>query len=61
MPWAGRRLGVARYGPEQVRFLQHRPVLANTKLLREFGVPLRKTAREAFVYFMDAQGLGAGR
>ncbi len=59
--WAGRRLGVARYGPEQVRFLQHRPVLANAKLLREFGVPMRKTAREAFVHFMGAQGLGAER
>jgi UDP-glucose 4-epimerase len=59
--WAGRRLGVARYGPEQVRFLQHRPVLSNAKLLREFGVPLRKTAREAFVHFMEAQGLGRPR
>jgi UDP-glucose 4-epimerase len=59
--WAGRRLGVARYGPEQVRFLQHRPVLSNAKLLRDFGMPLRKTAREAFVHFLNAQGLGAGR
>lgn len=59
--WTGRRLGIARYGPEQVRFLQHRPVLSNAKLLRDFGVPLRKTAREAFMHFMHAQGLGAGR
>jgi hypothetical protein len=44
-----------------VRFLQHRPVLSNAKLLRDFGMPLRKTAREAFVHFLDAQGLGAGR
>lgn len=59
--WAGRRLGVSRYGPEQVRFLQHRPVLSNARLLREFGVPLRKTAREAFAHFMEAQGLGRPR
>ena len=58
--WAGRRLGVSRYGPEQVRFLQHRPVLSNAKLLREFGVPLRKTAREAFQTFAEAQGLWRG-
>lgn len=57
---AGRRLGVTRYGPEQVRFLQHRPVLSNAKLLREFGVPLRKTAAEAFRTFAEAQGLWRG-
>ncbi|MBU6365840.1 MAG: SDR family oxidoreductase [Gemmatimonadetes bacterium] len=58
--WVGRRLGVSRYGPEQVRFLQHRPVLSNEKLRREFGVPLRKTAAEAFQVFAEAQGLWRG-
>jgi hypothetical protein len=32
----------------------------NAKLLREFGVPLRKTAREAFQTFAEAQGLWRG-
>ena len=58
--WAGRRLGVSRYGPEQVRFLQHRPVLSNARLLRDFGVPLRKTAAEAFRTFAEGQGLWRG-
>lgn len=55
--WVGRRAGVTRYGPEQVRFLQHRPVLANDRLVAAFGPP-RKTSGEAFEHFMAAQGLG---
>jgi UDP-glucose 4-epimerase len=36
----GRRLGLARYGPEQVDFLRHRPVLDNARLHRAFpGLP----------------------
>lgn len=57
--WAGRRAGLTRHGPEQVRFLQHRPVLANDRLVEAFG-PLRKTSHEAFEHFMAAQGLGPG-
>lgn len=30
-------LGLSQYGPEQVRFLQYRPVLDNTRLKRDFG------------------------
>lgn len=55
--WAGRRLGVSRYGPEQVRFLQHRPVLANDRLLAAFGPVLQKDAAAAFDHFAAAQGL----
>jgi hypothetical protein len=32
-----RPLRLTRYGPEQVRFLQYRPVLDNTALKAEFG------------------------
>lgn len=44
----GRRLGVGRYGPEQVDFLRHRPVLDNARLHRTFpGLP-RLTSRETY-------------
>lgn len=43
-----RPLGLSRYGPEQVRFLQYRPVLANDRLKRVFGHVPRHTSAEAF-------------
>jgi UDP-glucose 4-epimerase len=47
----GHRLGVGRYGPEQVDFLLHRPVLDNTRLRRDFpGLPT-KTTRETYEIF----------
>ena len=48
-------LGLSRYGPEQVRFLMHRPVLANRRLQQEFGYRPRKTTREVFEYFLAAR------
>ena len=47
-------LGLSRYGPEQVRFLAHRPVLANHRLRGEFGYVPRKTSREVFDLFRAA-------
>lgn len=45
------RVGVGRYGPEQVDFLLHRPVLDNTRLHRDFpGLPT-KTTREVYEVF----------
>lgn len=41
------RLGVAPYGPEQVLFLQHRPVLDNRRLRASLGFQPR-TTREVF-------------
>lgn len=41
------RLRVAPYGPEQVIFLQHRPVLDNRRLVEELGYRPRPT-REVF-------------
>lgn len=41
-------LGLSAYGPEQTRFLQFRPVLANERLRTTFGYVPGKTSREAF-------------
>ncbi|MEZ5752308.1 MAG: SDR family oxidoreductase [Paracoccaceae bacterium] len=42
-------IGLSRYGPEQVRFLQFRPVLDNTRLKSDFGIVPSYSSREAFV------------
>lgn len=39
-------LGLSRYGPEQVRFLQYRPVLDNTALKTTFGFTPERTSRQ---------------
>ncbi len=41
-------LGLSRYGPEQVRFLQYRPVLDNAALKSTFGYTPERTSREVF-------------
>lgn len=52
-------LGVARplrlseHGPEQVRFLQYRPVLDNTRLKEQFGYTPAKTSSEAFDAYLE--------
>lgn len=52
------RLGLGRYGPEQVEFLLHRPVLDNTRLHRDFpGLP-RKTTREVYEVFQKGRRRG---
>jgi UDP-glucose 4-epimerase len=49
------RFGIGRYGPEQVRFLLHRPVLDNARLRRDFpGLPT-KTTREAYEVFRQGR------
>jgi len=49
-----RPLGLSPYGPEQVGFLQYRPVLENRRLKAEFGYVPRKTSREAFETWWSA-------
>ncbi len=44
----GKRLGLTAYGPEQTRFLQYRPVLANQRLKDVFGYIPTHTSAEAF-------------
>lgn len=41
-------LGLTQYGPEQVRFLQFRPVLDNTRLKDVFGYVPERTSRQVF-------------
>lgn len=41
-------LGLTRYGPEQVRFLQYRPVLSNERLKDVFGYCPERTSAEVF-------------
>lgn len=44
------------YGPEQVAFLLHRPVLDNGKLRRELGYRPSKTSREVFALYKESRG-----
>ncbi len=50
--WVLRKLRLTQYGPEQVDFLRHRPVLDNTRLKEQFGYVPRKTTAEAFEVFV---------
>jgi len=52
----GKPLGLTRYGPEQVRFLQYRPVLDNSALKATFGYMPQKTSAEVFALWWAAQG-----
>ncbi|CUH67313.1 GDP-6-deoxy-D-mannose reductase [Thalassovita gelatinovora] len=49
-------LRLSRYGPEQVRFLQYRPVLANDRLKQVFGYEPELSS--AAVFRMWKQGVG---
>lgn len=51
---AGRALHLTDHGPEQVRFLRYRPVLANDALIRDFGYTPRMTSAEAFEAYLAA-------
>jgi len=53
--WVGSRLGISRYGPEQLDFLRYRPVLLNTALKTQFGYTPGKTSAEAFAAFVAAR------
>ena len=50
--WLGRSLRLTEHGPEKVRFLRYRPVLANDRLKREFGFTPTRTSREAFEEYL---------
>jgi UDP-glucose 4-epimerase len=54
--WALSKLRLTQYGPEQVGFLRYRPVLANRRLVQEFGYRPRKTTLETFEYFVASRG-----
>ncbi len=50
-----RRLHLTQYGPEQVGFLQYRPVLSNHRLKKCFGYVPRKNSREVFELFLQSR------
>lgn len=50
----GRALRLTVHGPEQVRFLRYRPVLANEALKQQFGFTPAKTSAEAFEAYLDS-------
>lgn len=52
-----RPLGLSRYGPEQVRFLQYRPVLDNTRLKTTFGYTPERSSRQVFEHWAQEGGL----
>lgn len=53
--WIGKKLRLTQYGPEQLLFLQYRPVLDNRLLKTEFGYTPQKTSLETFLYFLEQQ------
>lgn len=53
--WVGSRLGLSRYGPEQLDFLRYRPVLDNRRLKEQLGYRPAKTSVEAFEAFVAAR------
>lgn len=53
--WVGSRLGISRYGPEQLDFLRYRPVLLNSALKSQFGYTPGKTSADAFDAFVSAR------
>jgi UDP-glucose 4-epimerase len=55
--WVLSKLGLTQYGPEQIGFLQYRPVLSNRRLKEELGYIPHKTTREVFEFFLQARGI----
>ncbi len=54
--WLLKKVRLTVYGPEQVAFLQYRPVLDNQRLKEEFGYQPQKTTREVFEYYCRHHG-----
>lgn len=53
--WLGSKLGLLGYGPEQLLFLQYRPVLNNKKLKADFGFIPEKNSLKAFAEYAKAK------
>lgn len=52
----GRMLQLSKSGPEQLIFLQYRPVLSNERLHREFPYDPKFTTRQTFDHYWSHQG-----
>lgn len=46
-------LGLSQYGPEQVKFIEFRPVLSNEKIKRHFQHQPEKTTEQGFFAFLE--------
>ncbi len=55
--WVLSKVGLTQYGPEQIGFLQYRPVLSNRRLKEQFGYTPQKTTRDVFEFFLQARGI----
>ncbi len=53
--WLLQSLRVTKLGPGAVKFVQHRPVLSNTKLKSEFGFTPHYNALEVFERYRDGR------
>lgn len=49
----GNKLGWTQYGPDQLLFIQYRPVLDNQKLKEIFGYQPQKTSLETFLFYLE--------
>ncbi|WP_348534175.1 SDR family oxidoreductase [Limnohabitans lacus] len=55
--WLGSRLGISRYGPEQLDFLRYRPVLLNSALKTRFGYTPIKTSEQALAAYIGRRAI----
>jgi UDP-glucose 4-epimerase len=47
-----KKFNLTQYGPEQIIFLQYRPVMSNEKLKKEFPYIPKMTSKEVFLYYL---------
>lgn len=50
-----KKLGLTQYGPEQLKFLQYRPVMSNENLKWKFHYVPKKTSKEAFMLYVNGK------
>jgi len=51
---------LTQYGPDQILFMQYRPVLDNRKLKEVFGYTPQKTSLETFLFYLKAKKMRIG-
>ena len=57
----GNKLGLTQYGPDQILFIQYRPVLDNQRLKEDFGYTPKKTSLETFLFYLNAKKMPVGK
>ena len=53
-----KKLHLSQYGPEQVKFIEFRPVLSNQKIKQKFTHQPEKTTEQAFLSFIEQSDEG---